>query len=144
MIYLEKPSDFNSRFEIVSCFVEHDGEFLMLHRHDHKPQGDSWGVPAGKVEQGETADAAMVRELAEETGLVVFPDHAPVLTRTVFVRYLDYDFVYHIYRLTLAESFDMKIEHDAHKGFDWVTPDEALEKKLIPDMDACIRLQYFS
>ena len=53
MIFKERPPNFSSEFDVASCFVEHDGEILLLHRQDHKPEGNTWGVPAGKVDEGE-------------------------------------------------------------------------------------------
>jgi 8-oxo-dGTP diphosphatase len=35
----------------------------------HRPKYDDWSFPKGKVEPGETDEAAAVREVAEETGL---------------------------------------------------------------------------
>ncbi|MDQ6918630.1 MAG: NUDIX hydrolase [Candidatus Dormibacteraeota bacterium] len=35
----------------------------------HRPAYDDWSFPKGKLERGETPEAAAVREVAEETGL---------------------------------------------------------------------------
>lgn len=49
---------------------------LMLHMHDpvEPGLGPWWELPGGGPEPGETSRAAVVRELAEETGLVVPPE----------------------------------------------------------------------
>ena len=141
MIYLEKPENFNSKFEIVSCFLEQDGKFLILLRQDSKPQGNTWGVPAGKIENDESASDAILRELEEETGYRATRNKLQ-LSNTVFVRYPEYDFVYHIYFLRLTSSHDVIIDPKAHKDFQWVSPQEALDKTLIPDLGACIKLHY--
>src|SRR3989344_2825045 len=61
MIYKNLPKKFNPRFEIVSCYVEHNGKILLLHRHGHKSEGNRWGVPGGKIDGGESELGAMVR-----------------------------------------------------------------------------------
>ncbi len=46
---------------------------LLARRPAHKHQGDKWEFPGGKVEAGETAMAALQRELIEELGILVEP-----------------------------------------------------------------------
>jgi 8-oxo-dGTP diphosphatase len=50
-----------------------DGDHVLLIEHGEGAAHiiGSWGIPAGGIDAGETARAAAVRELAEETGLDV-------------------------------------------------------------------------
>ena len=50
MLYKEKPENFTPKFEVVSCFVEYNNKILLLLRQDHKPEPNTYGVPAGKVD----------------------------------------------------------------------------------------------
>ena len=47
---------------------------LLLVRRGHAPSAGLWSVPGGRMEAGETEPQAVVREVAEETGLRVRPD----------------------------------------------------------------------
>jgi 8-oxo-dGTP diphosphatase len=42
---------------------------LLLVRRGHGPAAGEWSIPGGRVEGGETLAEAVVRELAEETGM---------------------------------------------------------------------------
>ena len=44
-------------------------EVLVCQRRPDQPMGSKWEFPGGKVEQGETAEAALARELNEELGI---------------------------------------------------------------------------
>lgn len=50
------------------------GRFLLVQRA-HDPQAGLWTVPGGKVEPGESLQAAAIREIAEETGVVIEVGH---------------------------------------------------------------------
>jgi 8-oxo-dGTP diphosphatase len=47
---------------------------LLLVQRANEPGRGLWSLPGGRVEPGEDDAAALVREMAEETGLVVEPD----------------------------------------------------------------------
>jgi hypothetical protein len=54
MYFHRKPDRFDPKFEIVACWLMRpDGRFVLLHRQPWKPEGNTWGVPAGKIEEGE-------------------------------------------------------------------------------------------
>lgn len=53
--------------------VHDDRGRLLLVRRRHAPGEGRWSVPGGRVEEGEDDASAVVREVAEETGLVVVP-----------------------------------------------------------------------
>jgi ADP-ribose pyrophosphatase YjhB (NUDIX family) len=55
----------------VGAVVHDEHGRLLLIRRGHAPSRGLWSVPGGRVEAGETEAAAVVREVAEETGLTV-------------------------------------------------------------------------
>ncbi len=137
------PKNFSPRFEVACCHVDCDGKFLMLHRSDHKSAGDKWGAPAGKIDPGETPLETAQRETREETRIDI-PLEDIHFRNTVYVRYPDYDFVYHIFQAEIESMEDVVINSEEHKDFRWLTPEEALAlgDNLVPDEGDCIRLIY--
>lgn len=57
-----------------------DGQFLLASRPMDKPYPGYWEFPGGKIETGESAYQALVRELKEELGIIV-TSATPWLTR---------------------------------------------------------------
>ncbi|MGV3043096.1 NUDIX domain-containing protein [Staphylococcus rostri] len=54
----------------VELIIEHNGKFLVCRRRpDVEVAPGLWNVPAGKVQYGESMDAAIIREAKEETNL---------------------------------------------------------------------------
>ena len=49
-----------------------DGRLLLI-RRSNEPGRGLWSIPGGRVETGETDAEAVIREMAEETGLTVVP-----------------------------------------------------------------------
>lgn len=142
MIYKTIPKQFEPRFEIVSCYIESNGEILLLHRHEGKSEGGKWGVPAGKIEKGEDKYDAMVRELREETGLLISKDALHYLA-TVYVKYPAYDFIYHMFKTQVAKRPEIKVSEHEHQQFVWVKPRSALKMPLMRDLNPCIKMFYY-
>lgn len=83
----------------VGAVVVRDGHVLLI-RRGKEPLRGRWLVPGGTVEWGETLEAAVAREVLEETGLVVRPrevvavldrihrEEAEILYHFVIVDYL--------------------------------------------------------
>lgn len=142
MLFKESPADFNPKFEVVSCFLENDGEILLLHRQDHKSEGNTWGVPAGKVADGEEITASILREIKEETGLTLPSSYLSYFEK-LFVKYPDYDFVYHIFHAKLDQRTPISLNPEEHKDHKWTSPKNALNMPLIKDEDECIKMFYF-
>jgi 8-oxo-dGTP diphosphatase len=57
----------------VGALAYDDRGRLLLVQRANEPGRGLWSVPGGRVEAGEDDAAAVVREMAEETGLVVRP-----------------------------------------------------------------------
>jgi 8-oxo-dGTP diphosphatase len=60
--------------EVCVGAIAVSGDQLLLIRRGHGPAGGRWSIPGGRVEMGETTAEAVVRELAEETGLEALCD----------------------------------------------------------------------
>jgi 8-oxo-dGTP diphosphatase len=58
-----------TRIAAVGAVVRDDRERLLLVRRGHEPGLGRWSLPGGRVEPGESARQALVREVEEETGL---------------------------------------------------------------------------
>lgn len=57
---------------VAACaLIDVDGRVLLAKRPEGKSLAGLWEFPGGKVEKGETPEAALVRELEEELGIKV-------------------------------------------------------------------------
>ncbi|MCG8923877.1 NUDIX hydrolase [Lentzea sp. CC55] len=61
----------NRTIRCVGAIAHDSNGRLLLVRRANPPGEGMWSVPGGRVEPGETDEAAVTREVFEETGLVV-------------------------------------------------------------------------
>jgi 8-oxo-dGTP diphosphatase len=111
--------------------VRRDGRVLLVQRA-RPPSVGKWGFPGGVQELGETIFQAVVRELMEETGLVVEP--LETLTALDVVDRDGEGLVRTHYALiaVLAEwrSGEVNIDHEAI-DFGWFTADEVEARGIV-------------
>lgn len=144
VIYQQPTSQFKPRFAIAAVYIEYEDKILLLHRQDHKSQGNKWGIPGGKVNMSEAPLNAAIREIKEETGYDISMQAIENLG-TVYIEYNEKNhFTYHMFRTQLKDDPGaVKIDFNEHKGFTWVTPADGLKMDLLQDEDPCFRLIYF-
>lgn len=140
-VFLEQPSEFQASMSVAGCFCVYQGKILFLHRNPGKPQGETWCVPGGKLEEGETAEQAVIREVMEEVGIDL---NGKPLTycRKVFVRFPDREFILHLFRVQLEEEPQLNVAEQEHQSYRWVTMEEALKLPLIPGGDQCLKIAF--
>jgi 8-oxo-dGTP pyrophosphatase MutT (NUDIX family) len=112
---------------VVGCFLEYDNKFVLLRRPSHKPDGNSWGLPAGKVEDNEADTAAAIRELFEETGHKATPEQLEFLDEHQFSMPSGQvnDFV--CFRVKIDMPHEITLESNSHSEYRWASAKEASE-----------------
>lgn len=55
----------------AAALIDKDGRVLVAQRPEGKPMAGLWEFPGGKIQDGETPEFALVREIEEELGIEV-------------------------------------------------------------------------
>lgn len=111
------------KMRTTGCFMEYNGKFIILHRHPNKPDGDTWGLPAGKVEGVETDEETILREIKEETGYIAINNELKLLGSYNF-EFPDLSLEFPTYRLVLKHPVDVLFNPKEHINWKWVTAEE--------------------
>lgn len=113
--------------EVAAAVVQRpDGSFLLAQRPAGKIWAGYWEFPGGKVETGETALHALVRELREELGIEVRTVY-PWLTRV-------FAYPHATVRLNFFRVTEWAGELHPHEGqqFSWQHPGKVLVEPVLP------------
>jgi ADP-ribose pyrophosphatase YjhB (NUDIX family) len=94
---------------LVSCFI-HWRDRVVFCRRARAPARGLWALPAGFVEQGETLEEAVVREIEEETGLPL-PTRSVTLFRLLSLPHINE--VYAEFRAELTAAPVFSLGHEA-------------------------------
>ncbi len=107
-----------SKIRVVGAMIEKDGRYLITQRSPAATLPLLWEFPGGKVEPGETDEAALARELEEEMEVSV-----RVGERVVHVEhaYAGYDIDFCVYRCEIRAGAVRNARVHDHR---WVRPEE--------------------
>lgn len=111
---------------VAAVLVRPGGEVMLASRPPGKVYAGYWEFPGGKVEPGETLEAALARELAEELGIVV------VRAGRWITRVFAYEHA--TVRLNFFRVFEWRGEPHAREGqtLSWQRPDGLTVAPLLP------------
>jgi mutator protein MutT len=123
------PDNFHPVVSVSACYCERFGKILLLKRATDTPQADTWGVPGGKLEKGESPLDALLREVYEEIGINLKIDKLTFI-KTLYIQY-KIDYIFYMYYKSFSD-FDPEIQlSQEHQGYTWTTPEEAIKMPLI-------------
>lgn len=104
--------------DVVNGLLVRDGRILMAYRSKDRPRyPDCWSFPGGGVEDGETLEQALLRELGEEIGIV--PTHY-----VSFDQLYDCPVMFHFFLVTKWTG-DIANLGDEHVQLRWMSFDNA-------------------
>lgn len=115
---------------LVSAVLLRDytGRILLAQRPQGKSMAGLWEFPGGKVEDGETPEAALVRELAEELDIGVKEDHLVAFTFASH-SYEDFQLLMPVY---LCEQWQGEPASLEGQKLAWVSVDELFDYPMPP------------
>jgi len=104
-------------YDIAVGVIWQDGKILIGRRKEDQMLGGLWEFPGGKLNVGESAEAAVVREIREETGL----------TTNVLHKYCVVKHAYTHFKITLTafacEVISGTVSPKSAEELKWVSPD---------------------
>ncbi|CAN5190355.1 NUDIX hydrolase [soil metagenome] len=107
-------------------------EILLVHQQDHDDPESNWALPGGVVERDELVIEALVREIREETGLIVEPPF-----RLLYVAQHEDAHESILALIYEIENWTGELASDDPDG-------EILEPRWLPENDAIARLERLS
>jgi len=128
-VFTEKPKGFKSQVEVASNWIEHDGLFLFVQKSGDAYEDLVWSLPGGKVEKNEDCLKACVREVEEETAIILDPRQVKPITK-LYISKPDFDYTYHMYHTKLDEQPEVRLSHE-HTDFHWSDLESAQELNLL-------------
>ena len=109
---------------VTAAVLEKDGLILLARRKDSDALAGKWEFPGGKLEEGETPEACLARELAEEFGIVA----------EVGAYICSSEFEYNHFHVELLAYRAKHVSGDFvlndHSAIEWVKPGDILSYDL--------------
>ena len=113
--------------KVVAAILEKEDKILIAKKREGKPLAGLWEFPGGKIEEGETPEESLIRELMEEMNIKVRVNE--------YVGESIYDYgdgkVISLKGFT-AEIIEGNIKLTDHDEYKWVTLEEICNYRIAP------------
>jgi 8-oxo-dGTP diphosphatase len=114
---------------VAACaLIDPDGRVLLARRPEGKPMAGLWEFPGGKVDAGETPEAALIRELKEELAIDVAEN---CLAPFAFASH-GYEAFHLLMPLYLCRRWNGAVTPQEGQAVAWVRPQKLAEYKMPP------------
>jgi 8-oxo-dGTP diphosphatase len=114
---------------VAACaLIDSDGRVLLTERPAGKTMAGLWEFPGGKVEAGERPEETLIRELAEELGIVV---REPCLAPLTFASHSYADF-HLLMPLYVCRRWEGMVTAKEGQRLAWVRPNRLRDYKMPP------------
>lgn len=114
-----------NKIEVVAAIIHRDGAYFATQRGYGEFEG-MWEFPGGKIEEGETAEFALKREIQEELGIDITIDN---FLCTIEYDYPSFHLTMHCYLCGIKFG---EIELREHKSARWLTIETLDSVKWLP------------
>jgi 8-oxo-dGTP diphosphatase len=114
---------------VAACaLIDADNRVLIAQRPKHKSMGGLWEFPGGKLEQGETPEACLIRELQEELGVTTWESCLAPLS---FASHAYNDF-HLLMPLFVCRKWEGPVVAHEHAAIKWVRPLKLHDHEMPP------------
>jgi 8-oxo-dGTP diphosphatase len=111
---------------VTAAVIELDGRILITRRPDGSRHAGFWEFPGGKLEEGESPQEALTRELLEELDLPI------KVGQLLDVVYYEYDWGPVLILAYLASPLATRIRNLQVAEHHWVTRDKLAGYRMLP------------
>ncbi len=113
---------------VAIALVDPDNRVLLQQRPDGKSFAGLWEFPGGKVEAGETPEAALIREIHEELGIDISEACLAPLTFASH-RYDDFHLLLPLY---ICQRWEGAVQPQEKQNLAWVRPNRMKDYPMPP------------
>lgn len=116
------PEGVSFKEQVAACYLKYDESYLLVQRAKGKLEELTWSVPGGKLDPGEPPLDAAVREILEETQIVLEKNDLTYVGK-LYIQKPYSKFIYHMFSQSFSEKPPV-ILNEEHIDFTWAKPDE--------------------
>ena len=129
------------QIEVVAAIIHDDEGRIFATQRGYGDYKDGWEFPGGKIEQGETPEEALKREILEELETDIAVEK---LVQTVEWDYPNFHLTMHCFWCSIESGSLVLKEHEAARwlskdeldSVDWLPADKAVVKELKKELAA--------